>query len=69
MCDLKIYKPGDQVNMKSGGVLFKGSLEIKFQDLLDEDKQDENKDKLDPSVEKKKIQSRELTPGRKREAS
>jgi len=51
MCDLKIHKSGDQINMKSGGLLFKGSLEIKFQDLLKDEKKEENKDKIDDTVQ------------------
>lgn len=35
MCNLKIYKPKDEVDMKTGGILFKGSLEIKYKDMLD----------------------------------
>lgn len=43
MCQLMIYKPGEEVNMKSGGVLYKGSLEIKYQDLM----KDQDKDKIE----------------------
>jgi hypothetical protein len=26
MCDLKIYQPGDKVDMRNGGILYKGGL-------------------------------------------
>jgi len=34
MCQVKIYRSGEQIDLKSGGVILKGTLELKEKKLL-----------------------------------